>query len=337
MRTWQVQRLTGADGLELVELADPHPAPGQVVVRVEAVSLNFRDLLVASGKYGGPPRPNVIPASDGAGVVTAIGEGVTRFKPGDRVAATFFQTWIGGEIHPEVMKFDLGGKVNGMLAEQVLVPEQGLVSVPEHLSSAEAATLPCAALTAWHALVCKGGLKSGDTILVLGSGGVSIFALQFAKMHGARVIATSSSDEKIGQLLAMGADACVNYRTTPDWDKRVWELTNKRGVDHIVEVGGAGTLAKSLASVRYGGRISLVGVLTGAAGEVNPVQVLFKSLTLQGIYVGSREMFEAMNRAIAQNQMRPMINRSFPFAEAREAYRYLQSGAHFGKVVIEMV
>lgn len=336
MRAWQVQKLEGPDGLRQVDLPDPRPGPGQVLVNVEAVSLNFRDLLVASGKYGGTPRPDVIPTSDGAGVVTAVGEGVTRFKPGDRVAATFFQTWTGGEIFPDVMKYDLGGKVDGMLAEQVVAPEQGLVAIPEHLSSSEAATLPCAALTAWHALVSKGNVKAGDTVLVLGTGGVSIFALQFARMSGARVIATSSSEDKIARLKELGAEECVNYRATPEWDKRIWELTGKRGVDHVVEVGGAETLGKSLACARYGGRVSLIGVLTGAAGEVNPVQVLFKSLTVQGIYVGSREMFEAMNRAISQAKLQPIIDRSFRFSEAREAYRYLQSGAHFGKVVIEV-
>jgi NADPH:quinone reductase-like Zn-dependent oxidoreductase len=247
---------------------------------------------------------------------------------------SFFQQWIAGEISRPVMQSALGGELDGLLSELVVLPQEGLVRVPTHLSDAEAATLPCAAVTAWHGLVTKGNLKAGDSILLLGTGGVSIFALQFAKLHGARVIITSSSDAKLQQAAAFGADELINYRTTPDWEKQVYRLTDRIGVDHVVEVGGAGTLNQSLQAVRYGGQVSLIGVLTGFGGEINPWAVLQKSIRLQGIYVGSRTLFEAMNRAIAQAQLKPVIDRIFPFSEARAAYDYLASGSHFGKVVI---
>ncbi len=234
------------------------------------------------------------------------------------------------------MKSDLGGGIDGMLAEYVVLHQDGLVILPDHLSYAEGATLPCAAVTAWHGLVTKGNISPGDSVLLLGTGGVSIFALQFAKIHGARAIATSSSDEKLARIKQLGADETINYKTTPDWEKQVYQLTNRTGVDHVVEVGGAGTLPKSLQAVRIGGRISLIGVLSGRGSEIDPMPILFKSLTVQGIYVGSREMFEAMNQTIQQHQIKPIIDRIFPFNEAREAYRYLKSAAHFGKVVISL-
>jgi NADPH:quinone reductase-like Zn-dependent oxidoreductase len=209
-----------------------------------------------------------------------------------------------------------------------------VVLLPEHLSYEEGATLPCAAVTAWHALVAQGGLSAGETVLVLGTGGVSVFAIQFAKSHGARVIVISSHDDKLTRVRALGVDDTINYTTIPDWEKRVWELTAKRGVDHVVEVGGAGTLAKSFRAARYGGRVSLIGVLSGFGGEVDPLPVLFKSLRVQGIYVGSRDMFEAMNRAIAQAKLKPVIDRVFQFHEAQKAYHYLRGGVHVGKVVI---
>ncbi len=223
-----------------------------------------------------------------------------------------------------------------MLAEYVMLSADGIVHLPMHLTYEEGATLPCAALTAWNALVVQGGVKAGDTVLVLGTGGVSIFALQFAKLHGARVIATSGSDAKLSRARALGADETINYTRTPHWERIVWELTGKRGVDHVIEVGGAGTLEKSLQAIRYGGRVSLIGVLSGLGGTVNPLPVLFKSVAMQGIYVGSREMFETMNRAIAQATLKPVIDRVFSFAEAPEAYRYLLTAAHMGKVVIGM-
>jgi NADPH:quinone reductase-like Zn-dependent oxidoreductase len=335
MKLYQLRNNQGLDSLTPIERPDPQPGYGQVVVRVRATSLNYRDLIIGKGQNPAIAFP-VIPMSDGAGDVVAIGEGVTRVKVGDRVAGIFFQDWQAGEISKSIMKSALGGEIDGMLSEYVVLDQAGVVLLPEHLSYEEGATLPCAAVTAWHGLVSKGILKAGDTVLLLGTGGVSIFALQFAKLHGARVIITSSSDEKLAQAKAMGADAAINYKQNPDWEKEVYRLTDRVGVDHVVEVGGSGTLEKSIQAVRYGGRISLIGVLTGFTGAINPQPILGKSIILQGIYVGSREMFEAMNRAIAQAQLKPAIDRAFPFTEARAAYDYLQSGSHFGKVVIRL-
>jgi len=336
MKAFAIADQFGIDALKLTERPDPTPGHGQVVVKVKAVSLNYRDLVTV--KHGGMRnlRLPLIPCSDGAGEVVKIGPGVTRVKPGDRVAGTFFQTWLAGDITASHGQSALGGAIDGMLAEQVALHEEGLVQIPEHLSYEEASTLPCAAVTAWQGLVTKGGLKAGDTVLVQGTGGVSIFALQFALMAGARVIVTSSSDEKLARAKQLGAAEGINYTTTPDWGKRVLELTDGEGIDHVVEVGGAGTLEKSFQAVRMGGTVSLIGVLTGAGGQVNPLPVLFKSIRLQGIYVGSREMFEAMNRAIAIHRMRPVIDRVFSFAQTREAFKLMESAAHFGKIVIAL-
>lgn len=334
MKAYEIQSNAGIDALTLVDRPEPKPAAGQVLIQVKATSLNYRDLLVIEGAYGTGLKYPLIPLSDGAGEVVALGDGVTRVKIGDRVAATFFQDWIYGSLTKEKMKSDLGGGIDGMLAEYVLLHQDGLVILPDHLSDIEGATLPCAAVTAWHGLVTKGNIGAGDSVLLLGTGGVSIFALQFAKILSAKAIITSSSDEKLVRAKQLGADQTINYKTTPDWEKQVYQLTNRTGVDHVVEVGGAGTLPKSLQAVRIGGRISLIGVLSGRGNEIDPMPILFKSLTVQGIYVGSREMFEAMNQAIQQHQIKPIIDRVFPFAEARKAYHYLKSAAHFGKVVI---
>ncbi|MFN6517705.1 MAG: zinc-dependent alcohol dehydrogenase family protein [Nostoc sp. CreGUA01] len=336
MKVYEIQSNAGIDALALVDRPEPKPAAGEVLIQVKATSLNYRDLLVIEGTYGAGQKYPLIPMSDGAGEVVAVGEGVTRVKIGDRVAATFFQDWIYGSLTREKMKSDLGGGIDGMLAEYVVLHQDGLVILPEHLSYAEGATLPCAAVTAWHGLVTKGNIGAGDSVLLLGTGGVSIFALQFAKIHGARAIATSSSDKKLARIKQLGADETINYKTTPDWEKQVYQLTNRTGVDHVVEVGGAGTLPKSLQAVRIGGRVSLIGVLSGRGSEIDPMPILFKSLTVQGIYVGSREMFEVMNQTIQQHQIKPIIDRVFPFAEAREAYHYLKSAAHFGKIVINI-
>ena len=335
MKLYQLQNNAGLESLALVERPEPKPGYGQIVVRVRATSLNYRDLIIAKGQNPAIHYP-VVPMSDGVGDVVAVGEGVTQVKVGDRVAGIFFQDWQAGEINQSIMKSALGGEINGMLSEYVVLNQNGVVLLPEHLSYEEGATLPCAAVTVWHGMITKGNLKAGDSVLILGTGGVSIFALQFAKLHGARTIVTSSSDAKLQQARALGADEIINYKDLPDWEKEVYRLTNGAGVDHVVEVGGAGTLEKSIKAVRYGGRISLIGVLTGFAGEINPQPILGKSITLQGIYVGNREMFEAMNRAIAQAQLKPVIDRVFPFSETRVAYDYLQSGSHFGKVVIRL-
>jgi NADPH:quinone reductase-like Zn-dependent oxidoreductase len=334
MRAYQIQTAAGIDGLAPIDLPMPKPHAGEVLIRVHATSLNYRDTAVVSGRYPGQTLP-MIPLSDGAGEVVEVGESVTRVQVGDRVAGIFFQDWIAGKLTREKIKSALGGAIDGMLAEYVVLNQEGLVHLPAHLSYEEGATLPCAAVTAWQALVDRGRLSAGETVLLLGTGGVSIFALQFAKILGAKVIITSSSDEKLAQAKQLGADETINYKTFPNWDEKVYELTQQEGVDQVIEVGGAGTLEKSLRSTGVGGRISLIGVL-GGAGEVNHTQMLMKSIDVQGIYVGSRDMFEAMNRAIALHQIKPVIDHVFPFTEAPEAYRYLLSGSHFGKVVIQL-
>jgi NADPH:quinone reductase-like Zn-dependent oxidoreductase len=334
MKAYQVQTATGIDGLTLVDLPEPKLGTGKVLVSVRATSLNYRDTAVISGIYPGQMLP-IIPLSDGAGEVVAVGEGVTRVKTGDRVAGIFFQDWLAGTLTREKIKSALGGAINGMLAEYVVLSQDGVVLLPEHLSYEEGATLPCAAVTAWQALVHRGKLMAGETVLLLGTGGVSIFALQFAKILGAKVIITSSSDEKLARAKQLGADETINYRTFTNWEKKVYELTQHQGVNQVIEVGGSGTLEKSLRSAAVGGRISLIGVLSGP-GDVNHTQILMKCIDVQGIYVGSREMFEAMNRAIALHQIQPVVDRVFPLNEAPEAYRYLKSGSHFGKVVIRI-
>lgn len=341
MKCWEIQGSFGLESLKQVERAEPKPGPGQVVVRVRAISLNYRDLLVARGHYNPRLKLPVIPCSDGAGEVVAIGDGVTRAKVGDRVAATFFPSWIDGAVGDAKTRDALGGgtraggeAVDGMLAEYVVVSEQSFVHLPDTLSFEQAATLPCAALTAWNALFESNRMMPGQTILTQGTGGVSLFATQFAQAAGARVIITSSSDDKLARAKKLGADVGINYKTDADWDKRAVELTGGIGVDHIVELGGAGTLAKSFRAVKSGGVISLIGVLTGGAGEVNPVSVLMKSIRVQGIYVGSRAMFEHMLTALQLHKIEPVIDRVFPYDEAPRAFEHLASGAHFGKVVI---
>jgi NADPH:quinone reductase-like Zn-dependent oxidoreductase len=277
------------------------------------------------------------PCSDAAGDVVEIGSDVSRVKVGDRVATTVFQLWLDGDIPPlEAYGTVLAGSVDGVLADHVVLLEHGLVHVPEHLSDDEASTLPCAALTAWHALVTKGRTRPGDTILVQGTGGVSIFALQFGVLAGARVIATSKSDDKLDRVRELGAWETINYVTDPGWAERAIELTGGDGVDHVVEVGGPGTTDQSIKAARRGGSVSLIGVLTGLEARVNPHPVALKGLRVQGIIVGSRAMFEDMNRAIAASGLKPVIDRVFPFDEAREALRHLQAARHVGKVVISV-
>ncbi|MDA8050760.1 MAG: NAD(P)-dependent alcohol dehydrogenase [Rhodospirillales bacterium] len=335
MLVWRLGKTGGLEVLRLGEEAGKRPEPGEVRVRMRAAALNYRDLMVVEGRYGrGTVPPDLVPLSDGAGEVVETGAGVTRFKPGERVAGTFFQGWIGGEISPVDHARALGGAIDGVLAEERLFREDGLVAIPDHLSFEEAATLPCAALTAWNALFTARRLRPGETVLVLGTGGVSTFALQFAHAAGARVIATSSSDAKLERMRALGATDLINYRSHPEWEKEVWRLSSGRGVDHVVEVGGAGTLPRSVASARHGGAVHLIGVLTG--GEIDPTAILRRSVTVRGVFVGSREMFEAMNRMIAFSGLRPVIDRVFSFAEAKDAYRHLKAAGHVGKVVIRI-
>ena len=336
MKAYQLQAIQSLDSVIRVERDVPEPRAGEVLIRVRACSLNFRDTLVARGAYGGPPPAGLVPLSDGAGEVVAIGAGVTRVAVGDRVAGIFMQRWLAGEITSEGATSALGGAIDGMLAEHVVLSQDGVVKIPSHLTFEEAASLPCAAVTAWNALVRESHVMAGDTVLLLGTGGVSMIGLQLAKMHGARCIVTSSSDEKLERAKALGADAVVNYRERPDWEKAVLELTNGRGADIVLEVGGVGTLDKSLASTRLGGHVCLIGVLTGVSGQVATSAILRKHLRVHGIYVGSREMFEEMNRAIEQSGMRPPIGARFGFDEARAAYDHMVAGAHFGKIVVSV-
>lgn len=331
MRAWIVPKgCTTLDQLRLVERTSPVPGAREVIVRVRATSLNYRDQAVVAGQYfGGAVARDLIPVSDGAGEVIAVGSAVTRYKPGARVAATFFQPGPQGAA--------LGSPLDGMLAEQVVLNEEGLVSIPDHLSFEEAACLPCAAVTAWHALFHAGRpIKAGDTVLVLGTGGVSIAALQFAKAAGARVIATSSSDQKAARAKALGASDVVNYRHTPEWEQEVRTLTSGRGVDCVVEIGGAGTLARSIRSLARGGKIGLIGFLAGREGDTNPAPLMMVGGSLHGIFVGDREMFEEMNRAIVINRITPAIDRVFSFDSAPAAYQHQASRAFVGKIVITM-
>jgi NADPH:quinone reductase-like Zn-dependent oxidoreductase len=335
MRAYQLPKGgSGIDALVEVDRPAPKPAYRQVLVKVMACSLNFRDLGIVRGSYRQPIRENLIPLSDGAGEVVEVGPGVTRVKVGDKVAGCFFQRWVGGEPSPHVHASALGGGIDGMLAEYVVLEEDGVVKIPGHLSIEEGATLPCAAVTAWEAIMNHAKLVAGQTVLLQGTGGVSIFGLQFAHMMGITAIITSSSDDKLARAKALGAAHGINYKTTPEWDKAVvaWSAG---GVDHVVEVGGPGTLAQSLRAIRIGGKITLIGVLSGAA-EINPMLIFARRANLQGISVGSMQMFEAMNRAIAVSGLKPVIDKVFAFDDAPAAYRHLQSARHLGKVVISV-
>lgn len=335
MKVFEIQNSFGLDNLVLAERADPAPAAGQVLIKLHAASLNYRDLMMVKGQYNPRQRLPLIPVSDGAGEIVAVGEAVSRVKTGDRVAGLFTQKWIAGEPTRPKLGSSLGGPLDGMLAQYATLSEEGVVSVPDHLSYEEAATLPCAAVTAWHSLIVQGRLKAGETVLVQGTGGVSIFALQFARMMGAEVIVTSSSDEKLERARQLGAAHTINYKTNPDWDKAARDITRGVGVDHVIEVGGAGTFARSLKAVRIGGHVGVIGVLSGAASELSVLPILMANLRIQGVLVGSREMFEDMNRAIALHKMKPVVDRVFPFEEAREAFLHMQSAAHFGKICIQ--
>ena len=335
MRAYRLDSPEGLQSLKLVNLPDPAPGPGEVVIAVRACSLNYRDSLLLKGGYPRNRTYPVIPLSDGAGEVVAIGAGVTRFQVGDRVAANFMRDWISGPINERALLSSLGGGTDGMLAERVCLPETSVVAIPTHLSWEEASTLPCAALTAWNALT-SANTKAGDTVLVLGTGGVSIFALQLARAFGARVIATSGSDDKAAKAKALGADAVINYRQNPEWHGEVRKLTGGAGVDLVLEVGGPGTFERSIKSTRVGGTIALIGLLDAGTEPPNIIPLLLNAQKVHGIYVGSVAMFEAMNRAITVNQIRPVIDRVFPFSEARQAYEHLISQKHLGKIVIRV-
>ncbi|QSQ16915.1 zinc-dependent alcohol dehydrogenase family protein [Myxococcus landrumensis] len=336
MKAYEIRGKFGLENLVACERPDPTPGPFQVRVRVKATSLNSRDLMMVEGRYNPSLKLPLIPNSDGAGVVDEVGPGVTRVKPGDRVMGTFSQAWVAGEPSRAVHQNALGGPLDGALADTMVLREEGVVATPDYLTDEEAATLPCAAVTAWSALVTHGALKAGDVVLLQGTGGVSIFALQIAKLMGARIIITSSRDEKLERARALGAHDVINYVTTPDWEKVARGLTKNVGVDHVVEVGGAGTFEKSLRAVRPGGTVSVIGVLSGGAATAPLTPILMQNLRVQGVVVGHRESFEALVRAFTQHSVRPVVDRVFPFEEAVAAFHHLKSGAHFGKVVVRV-
>ena len=334
MRAWQIASNKGIDALQLAELDLPEPGPGQVKVRLRANSINYRDLsIIREPGARGIALPR-IPNSDGAGDVVAVGPGVAGLEPGDRVVGCFFQNWIDGPCSPTAMASALGGPIDGLLTEEAILDAAGVVRFPAHLSYAEAATLPCAALTAWRALIEVGRLKPGQCVLLLGTGGVSIFALQIAGLLGARAIVTSSSDAKLKRATELGGWGTINYRDTPEWERAVLDMTGGSGVDVTVEVGGPGTLQRSIAATRVAGTIALIGVLTG--GQIDPLPIMRKSITLQGIYVAPRRMFEEMNAAFAAAELRPIIHGSFPFEQAPAAYHAMADAGHFGKIAIEI-
>ena len=334
MKAYEIQQF-GIENLALVERDEPQPGETEVLVKFHAASLNYRDLMMVKGTYNPKLKIPLVPFSDGAGEVVAVGGKVTKWKTGDRVSPIFMQDWIDGQISFEKARTALGGDRDGVLREFGAFDESGLVRIPDHLSYEEAATLPCAGVTAYHALFESGNLHPSDSVLLLGTGGVSIFALQLASVYGSRTIITSSSNEKLERAKELGAQDLINYREREDWEKAVQELTERRGVDHVVEVGGAGTLQKSLSAVRMGGHVALIGALSGG-GEINPLSIFMKSVRLQGIFVGSRQMFEQMNLLLCQHyHIKPVIDKTFEFGEVRDALKYMEAGAHFGKIVVK--
>ncbi len=337
MRSWQWDGFGDLSHLKLRSVPVPVPGPGQVCIRLRASSLNRRDVMVAQGvPVGKPLVSGLVPLSDGAGEVVAVGEGVSRAVPGDRMMATFRQGWIDGPGFSADAVHDLGGGLDGTLREYAVFDEQGLVRIPDHLSYEEAATLPCAAVTAWNALMSKGSLQPGEVVLTQGSGGVSLFAVQFARLAGARVIATTSDTIKAERLRSLGAHDVVNYREHPSWSEEVLRLTGGRGVDLVVEIGGPGTLLESIRSAREGGRVVLVGLLTGFDADTRGafLSAFLRDTTITSVHVGHRRSFEEMNRAISHSQLHPVIDKVFAFSRAPEAYAHLMSGGHFGKIVI---
>jgi len=331
MRAWQVSSF-GIDSLELVERPTPAPGPGEVLVGIRAVSFNYRDLMVIKGLYNPKMKLPRIPCSDGAGEVVAVGAGVTAWKPGDRVAAIFMQNWLDGPLTAAKARGALGGDIDGVLSDYLVVKQEGLVAIPEHLSFQEAATLPCAAVTAWNALAAA-DLKPGSTVLIQGTGGVSIFALQFARLKGARILGISSSYEKLERAKSIGLDSGLNYRDHPEWDRWAIDETGGEGVDLVIEVGGQGTLVRSLKAIRPGGTIAQVGVLTATSDPFPIPLILHKMARIFGIYVGSRQDFLEMNRAIRLTEMRP-LGEEFNWGQAREVLERMSEASHFGKLVL---
>lgn len=336
MKAYRILPGDNIDGLRLEDIPERPLAPQEVRMRVHAVSLNYRDLMVAKGSYLVSVDDPIIPCSDGAGEVIAVGPGVARFKPGDRVAASFFPYWLDGAPSPVKLRRALGGDIDGMLAEEVTLHEDVLVRIPEQLGYIVVSTLPCAAVTAWNAIFVSSTTRPGDSVLLLGTGGVSVLGLQLAKAAGLRAIITSSSDEKLARARALGADVTINYRTTEEWQEEVLRQTGDEGVNVVLEVGGQGTINRSVASAAMGGTVAIIGGVSGFGGEVNPGSLLAGAKRMVGIFVGSRTMLEQVVRFVHMAGIQPVVDRVFPFSAAKEAYRYMESGAHFGKVVIDV-
>lgn len=336
MKAYRVSPGGNIDGLCLENVVERPLAPQEVQIKVHAVSLNYRDLMLLNGTYPGIGDTRVIPCSDGAGEVMAVGSAVTRVQPGDRVAASFFPHWHDGGPALEKFSGSLGGDADGMLSEAVILHEDTLVRIPDQLDYIEAATLPCAAVTAWNAIFESRDTRPGDTVLLLGTGGVSVFGMQLAKAAGLKVIITSSSDEKLARARALGADLTINYRSTLEWQDEVLRYTGGRGVSVVLEVGGQGTINRSVASTAVGGTVALIGGVSGFGGEVNPLTLMTSARHMTGIFVGSRRMLEQVVQFIHVADIHPVIDHVFPFAEAKAAFRHLESGAHFGKVVIDV-
>jgi NADPH:quinone reductase-like Zn-dependent oxidoreductase len=334
MRAMAIVGGFGFDNLKLIERPMLEPRHGEVVIRMSAVSLNYRDMDMVLGTYPFSFPLPLVPTSDGIGEVVAVGESVTRAKVGDRVLGTFHQSWIAGRYEEDTPQ--LGGSADGMLAEYVRLDQQGIVHAPANLTDEEAATLPCAGLTSWHSLMTESRLEAGDTVLIQGTGGVSLFGLQFSAMCGARTIVTSSSDAKLERAKALGATHTINYVKTPVWHPQVRALNGGRGVDHVIEVGGPDSFLQSLQAIRIGGQINMIGYIGSKEGAINPLEILYHRATVRGIPVGSRESFEAMNRAIEANMMRPIIDKVFPWTDAVAAIRYMQEGKHFGKIILKL-
>ncbi|HEY2753810.1 NAD(P)-dependent alcohol dehydrogenase [Phenylobacterium sp.] len=337
MRTLTVDAPWGLDAIKVAEAPDPSPGPGQVLVRMRAVSLNYRDLLMVQGMYarGATSGGAITPFSDGCGIIEAVGEGVTRVKLGDRVATMFFQRWISGPPNLDKLSSSLGSPIPGAGRELAVFSQEGVSKVPDFLSDHQVSTLPCAGLTAWRALFEDGDLQPGEMVVLQGTGGVSIFGLQFAHAAGLRTLITSSSDEKLARAKTMGADHLVNYRQTPEWSGPVREATGGVGADMIIEVGGGGTMEQSIRAIRIGGHIAIIGVVAGLGSGFNPAVLIGNSAKLQGLSVGSRDMFEAMCRAIELHRIQPVVDKVFPWTQVKDAFAAMQGGEHFGKIVLE--
>jgi NADPH:quinone reductase-like Zn-dependent oxidoreductase len=337
MQAYRILPGDNIDGLRRASLPERELAAGEVRIRVHAVSLNYRDLMVARGEYLVNLDEPIIPCSDGAGEVLAVGPGVTRWQQGDRVVASFFPYWIDGVSTPEKVRHALGGDIDGMLAEEVILPQDALVKIPPKLGFIDASTMPCAGVTAWNAIfVSSNNIKPGQTVLLLGTGGVSVLGLQIAKAAGLRAMITSSSDDKLERARFLGAHDTINYMTMPEWHEEVLRLTHGIGANVVLEVGGQGTINRSLAAASMAGSVAIIGGVSGFGGEVNPTALLAGAKQLVGIFVGSRQMLEDLMRFAEVVDLKPVVDRVFPFDQAQEAYRYMESGEHFGKVVISV-